>query len=178
MPSSMMQLLTPTLIAGAFAIITSIITSRLAIASERKRFERDMQAQKEVWRREFAVKYAEAAAEKNQQLAERLQQQFAGAFLYIRNPELGVSDRRFIPNGANMVLGSAPDCDIVLPNVGGSVTSRHAIIEIIADETWVRDLSSTNGTFVNERKVTKRAQLQDGETLRFGSCAALFKRLS
>lgn len=178
MPPSIMQLVVPTLIAGAFAIITAIITSRLAIASERKRFERDIQAQKDVWRREFAVKYAEAAAEENQQLAERLRQQFAGAFLYIKNPELNVSDRRFLPNGAKMVLGAAPGCDIVLPNVAGSVTSRHAIIEIVADETWLEDLSSTNGTFIGERQVTKRVRIKDGDTLSFGSCEALFKQLN
>lgn len=178
MTNSLLQIVVPALVAGVFGVFTALVTSRLTMAAERKRFDREMQKQKETWRREFAIRYAEAAAAENRELAERLRQQFAGAFLYIKDPELGVSDRRFIPNGAKMVLGADRNCDIVLPNVQRSVTRRHAMIEIVADEVWLEDLSSTTGTFVGDKPVTKRVRIKDGDTLLFGRCEALFKRLS
>jgi pSer/pThr/pTyr-binding forkhead associated (FHA) protein len=50
----------------------------------------------------------------------------------------------------------------------GSVSSHHA--EVIARETdvLIRDLNSTNGTFINGNQITGEAPLKPGQTLRFG----------
>jgi predicted component of type VI protein secretion system len=50
----------------------------------------------------------------------------------------------------------------------GSVSSHHAEILLQGNEVVVRDLNSTNGTFINGQQVTKEAVLKPGQTLRLG----------
>lgn len=49
----------------------------------------------------------------------------------------------------------------------GSVSSHHAEIILQGNDVLVRDLNSTNGTFVNNDKITEIV-LKPGQTLRFG----------
>ena len=50
----------------------------------------------------------------------------------------------------------------------GSVSSHHCEILLRGEEVVVKDLNSTNGTFVNGQQVTKEAVLKPGQTLRLG----------
>jgi len=54
-----------------------------------------------------------------------------------------------------------------------SVSSRHAEIIFENANFYVRDLASTNGTFVNGSKI-ESAVLNHGDEVRFGSVACLF----
>ena len=54
-----------------------------------------------------------------------------------------------------------------------SVSSSHAEIFAEEDRFFVRDLGSTNGTFINGEKIEK-AILQEGDKLCFGSVVTLF----
>ncbi len=54
-----------------------------------------------------------------------------------------------------------------------SVSSSHAEIFAEEDLFFVRDLGSTNGTFINGEKIEK-AILQEGDELCFGSVVTLF----
>ena len=54
-----------------------------------------------------------------------------------------------------------------------SVSSSHAEIFAEEDRFLVRDLGSTNGTFINGEKIEK-AILQEGDKLCFGSVVTLF----
>ncbi|MFO1065061.1 MAG: GGDEF domain-containing protein [Pirellulales bacterium] len=56
-----------------------------------------------------------------------------------------------------------------------SVSRRHAMIEWTGDVHLVSDLKSTNGTFVNERRIQKEV-LRVGDRLRFGN--QIFKYLT
>ena len=49
----------------------------------------------------------------------------------------------------------------------GSISSRHAELLLEGQEYKVRDLDSTNGTRVNDEKITE-AQLQDRDRVQFG----------
>lgn len=49
----------------------------------------------------------------------------------------------------------------------GSVSSHHAEIVLRGDEILIRDLNSTNGTYINGEKVTEMV-LKPGQILRFG----------
>jgi predicted component of type VI protein secretion system len=49
----------------------------------------------------------------------------------------------------------------------GSVSSRHAEILLRGTDIVVKDLGSTNGTFINGEKISE-ATLKPGQTLRFG----------
>ncbi len=49
-----------------------------------------------------------------------------------------------------------------------SVSSRHCEILLQGSEVLVKDLGSTNGTFINGEKITERI-LKPGQTLRLGN---------
>jgi hypothetical protein len=50
----------------------------------------------------------------------------------------------------------------------GSVSSRHAELILQGENVLVRDLNSTNGTFINGEQVTGEALLKPGQILRLG----------
>jgi pSer/pThr/pTyr-binding forkhead associated (FHA) protein len=59
----------------------------------------------------------------------------------------------------------------------GEVSALHAQIEVVRDEcTLLDDGLSRNGSFVGEQRVDGRRRLRDGDTMRFGRTAVLFRR--
>ena len=70
-------------------------------------------------------------------------------------------------------IGRDPLATIVLD--ADSVSRSHARVELIAGETWVADLGSTNGTFVNDRPV-ERELLKSGDLVKVGDI--IFKFLA
>jgi len=57
------------------------------------------------------------------------------------------------------------------------VSALHAQIEVVRDEcTLLDDGLSRNGSFVGEQRVDGRRRLRDGDVLRFGRTAVLFRR--
>ena len=65
-----------------------------------------------------------------------------------------------------LTIGTSVSCDLRLSDRGAS--RRHASIEWLGTFLRVRDLGSTNGTFVNGVKIVE-AEICGGETLRIGS---------
>ncbi len=53
------------------------------------------------------------------------------------------------------------------------VSRRHAIIEVMGDQVILRDLNSTNGTWLNNQRVMS-ARLQPGDRIRLGRCLLAF----
>jgi hypothetical protein len=64
-------------------------------------------------------------------------------------------------------VGRGPGNDLVL--VDPSVSWNHATLWVEGDTPWIRDLSSTNGTWVNGRRLTVQEPLSPGDQLRFGT---------
>ncbi|MCB9378835.1 MAG: EAL domain-containing protein [Holophagales bacterium] len=64
-------------------------------------------------------------------------------------------------------IGRAPGLELTLKTP--EVSSAHATIEIGSDGLTVRDLGSTNGTFVNRQPVSSATPLADGDILHFAS---------
>ena len=73
---------------------------------------------------------------------------------------------------ARSIVGTAPDCDVMVSDP--SVSGRHAEFSAQAGVFRVSDLGSTNGTFVNDKRVTQ-SELVDGDTLRLGRTSFKFK---
>ncbi len=79
---------------------------------------------------------------------------------------------RFNLDKASLVIGRGADSDILLDDQ--SVSSRHAEIRYCIDETQGResilakDLNSTNGTFVNQEKISEHP-LKHNDLLQVGS---------
>jgi Protein of unknown function (DUF3662)/FHA domain len=80
-------------------------------------------------------------------------------------------DRVYSIQGTTRV-GRGEESEIVL--VDPSVSRAHAIVEIDGVKPVVRDLGSTNGTFVNGRRVSVE-DLRDGDELLFGNTAMRFE---
>ena len=69
-------------------------------------------------------------------------------------------------DGSELVVGRASETDLTLHDA--NVSRRHAALRVLDDGSIeVRDLASSNGTFVNGEKV-ERAVLRGGEQLQFG----------
>ena len=75
--------------------------------------------------------------------------------------------------GAVKTIGRAPRADFILDKP--LVSRLHCRIEAHPDTLEVVDLSSTNGTFVNEQRVS-RAPLAVGDRLRLGRVELIVAR--
>jgi hypothetical protein len=75
--------------------------------------------------------------------------------------------------------GIYPEIDLSLLDVSTGVSRRHA--QILKDETHVlvEDLGSSNGTFVNDTKLSEGVQnpVKDGDNVRFGSFGFIYRAL-
>ena len=84
----------------------------------------------------------------------------------------GVSDFAVYPVGGSTRIGRGPECDVTLNDP--SVSRAHAVVDTEGAEPTVRDLGSTNGTFVNGSRV-QAARLRDGDELRIGNTRMQFE---
>jgi pSer/pThr/pTyr-binding forkhead associated (FHA) protein len=64
-----------------------------------------------------------------------------------------------------LTIGRKPDNDIHIDNL--AVSGNHAKILTILNDSFIEDLGSTNGTYLNGEKITKHA-LQNGESVVIG----------
>ncbi len=64
-----------------------------------------------------------------------------------------------------MTIGRKTDNDIHIDNL--AVSGNHAKILTILNDSFIEDLNSTNGTFINGQKINKHA-LQNGEVILIG----------
>lgn len=77
----------------------------------------------------------------------------------------GMTGRAFEVNVERSTVGRVEDNTFQIADP--SVSSRHAEILLRGTEILIRDLNSTNGTFINGEKISE-AVLKPGQTLRFG----------
>lgn len=73
-----------------------------------------------------------------------------------------------------ILVGRDAHCSLTLGD--DSVSRRHATIEPFHDRHLVSDLGSTNGTYINERRIFDSQPLSAGDRIRFGN--QIFKYLS
>ncbi len=71
-------------------------------------------------------------------------------------------------NGGAVKLGRLKDNDIILEH--GSASREHAMIYLDSDRTklFIRDMGSTNGTFVNGKKLEGDKELEHNDQVRIG----------
>jgi hypothetical protein len=92
--------------------------------------------------------------------------QKAWALLVEASPTLREGTAVTLLPGERMVLGRAPESDVVLNDT--FVSSRHAAVEAVAEGLLVEDLGSTNGTFVDGTEVEGRLFVSAGEKVAIG----------
>lgn len=89
--------------------------------------------------------------------------------IYPPGPTLG---HRYPLKQQAILIGREESCDI--PIHDDSVSRRHARIEPLGDGYGIVDLQSTNGTYVNDARITLQ-KIKDGDYLRIGN--AIFRFL-
>lgn len=75
--------------------------------------------------------------------------------------------------GQSCTIGRKSSNDIVIDNL--AVSGNHAKIESVSTTFVIRDLESTNGTFVNKKKVSMH-NLRHGDVLLIGKHDLIFDR--
>jgi len=85
-------------------------------------------------------------------------------------------DRTFRLSEGENVIGRDPACAVWLD--APRVSRRHAsiAIDLAQDTVFLRDLGSTNGTFLGRSRVSQPVALSDGADIRMGSVALKFRR--
>lgn len=83
---------------------------------------------------------------------------------------------RVVLNPGENVLGRDPSADVRVDAVG--VSRRHAVIVVNGDTVLLQDLSSKNGTFVDDRRISTPVSLGDGSEIRIGPIPLTFRRVA
>ncbi len=78
----------------------------------------------------------------------------------------GTQEVQLSPSPAPITLGRAPDNTIVISDP--TVSTRHARLYLQGTQWYIQDLGSTNGTFVNNMRVTQHP-VRIGDQIRLGA---------
>jgi DNA-binding winged helix-turn-helix (wHTH) protein len=86
-----------------------------------------------------------------------------------------VVDGRILPlrEGDNIV-GREPGVDVWID--GPNVSRRHACLRVTPANVTLEDLSSKNGTFVGDTRVTASVVVANGDAVRFGSTPSVYRQ--
>ncbi len=70
---------------------------------------------------------------------------------------------------SKLLIGRSEECDV--RPLSDEVSRRHCAVFIGPDDTWIEDLRSRNGTYVNGKRIdsASRMKLADGDMIRVGS---------
>jgi hypothetical protein len=89
-----------------------------------------------------------------------------GLLVVINSPALETNTEREL-DSATVSIGRAEDNDLSI-DADEFASVHHARIEPRRDGVWLRDLESTNGTFVNGVKLKRAQKLEPGDVIRVG----------
>src|ERR1700722_3078342 len=79
----------------------------------------------------------------------------------------GANKGKAIPiTKAQFLVGRDASCQ--LRPASPSVSKRHCAVLLRENKIFIRDLKSTNGTFVNDQQITGEVEIQDGDKLQIG----------
>lgn len=65
----------------------------------------------------------------------------------------------------DMKIGRKPGCEIMIDNL--AISGEHANIFTVGEDSFIQDMGSTNGTFINNKKITKH-HLKNGDAVVIG----------
>src|SRR6266566_1422223 len=85
------------------------------------------------------------------------------SLITLRGPDTG---RHYPVEGGAVVIGRQPDSAVWLEST--AVSRQHAQLLHLDDGYFIEDLGSSNGTFLNGRRIQERTSLTEGDTLQIG----------
>jgi hypothetical protein len=71
----------------------------------------------------------------------------------------------------DMKIGRKPGCEIMIDNL--AISGEHANIFTVGEDSFIQDMGSTNGTFINNKKITKH-HLKNGDAVVIGKHTLVF----
>jgi len=77
------------------------------------------------------------------------------------------NDRSIPLSDGEHIAGRGAECSVVID--ASTVSRRHALISVTLGTATIEDLSSTNGTFVNETIISQRTHIANGNRIALGS---------
>ena len=75
-------------------------------------------------------------------------------------------------NTKQINIGRADSCTIVLND--RQISKQHAAISFQDNDYWIDDMNSTNGVFINGRKMTNRKRIFHGCIIKLGTPGILY----
>lgn len=111
------------------------------------------------------------------ELKERMEAERQGfPFLVLRDQDGTQAIIRLRDDISNLTVGRSEDCDVALP-WDEQVSRVHAELVQVGGLDWALSDGglSRNGTFINGQRIVERRRLTDGDTMRFGHTAVLFR---
>ena len=95
-----------------------------------------------------------------------------GRLLVVGGP---ATPRAYPLSGAEVIIGRADDCAVLLQN-DGTVSRRHARITLQGNQATLEDLQSSHGTALNGQPVRTPVPLNSGDAVRIGQTELRFER--
>jgi len=80
-------------------------------------------------------------------------------------------EKEFELNQSRMIIGRRPGVDIVLADP--AVSGRHTLVISILDDSFIENLSVTNGTYINGKR-TDKTVLQEGDVITVGNSKLVY----
>jgi S1-C subfamily serine protease len=80
----------------------------------------------------------------------------------------------FEHGGPTIRVGSDPQSELALEGIA-VVSWRHARIELTAGAAYLSDVGSTNGTYLNSRRLSERATLRVGDRIQLGQTGPILE---
>ena len=74
--------------------------------------------------------------------------------------------------GAPLVIGRSDGCDVQV--ISSHISRRHAVVQKVGDDIECRDLTSRNGTWLNNLRVNS-ATLREGDIVQIGDAVFVFR---
>ena len=101
-----------------------------------------------------------------------------GRIAFLASNLTGVREMQMTEAASHWLIGRSTTCAIAVANP--QLSRRHAVIGYSTEGFYITDVGSSNGTWVNERKLSamERQPLQDGDVVRLGSLRVEFFALT
>lgn len=90
-------------------------------------------------------------------------------------PVLDIDGQRYSLNASSIILGRSSEADILVDDTG--VSRKHLEIRTENGRSRAIDLGSTNGSYVNGRKIDGQIDLTDGSNITMGRTKLVFRLL-
>jgi len=87
----------------------------------------------------------------------------------VSGTELG---RTYLLDERETVIGRDPSCELILDDEG--ISKEHCLIRADKGYFFIEDLKSSNGTYVDGKKIKKRSLLNDFERIVLGNTILRF----